>query len=69
MPIFLHVSYAASLSYAKNTFQNFTSDRRTGKDCYLEAISWKWLLCYSTFVANFLNLIFSVTDLMFGFGD
>ena len=26
MPIFLHVSYVVSLSYAKKTFQNFTSD-------------------------------------------
>lgn len=38
MPIFLHVSYVASLSYAKKTFQNFTSDRHIGRDHYLEAI-------------------------------
>lgn len=41
MPIFLGVSYVASLSYAKNTFQSFTLDRYTGRDHYLEATSWK----------------------------
>lgn len=38
MPTFLHISYIASISYLK-TFQNVTSDRHTGRDHYLEAIS------------------------------